>query len=106
MGPNRLGLAFSMIRGAVGITQRDMAKRLGISAVHLCYVERGRKSPSLVLIAEMNRQFFDPYVTAWLMFGSLDRMPKAMRPHVRRMQAEWQAAFDEKRKAWRGRACE
>ena len=42
-------------RQALGITQADMAARLGVAPSMVCQIERGSKAPSLPLAAEIAR---------------------------------------------------
>lgn len=49
------GLRLKDVRVQFGFSLEELAKRLGVSATHLCNLERGRREPSfslLVLIAE------------------------------------------------------
>ena len=42
-------------RQALGITQADMAARLGVAPSMVCQIERGSKAPSLPLAVEIAR---------------------------------------------------
>ena len=41
------------VRKMLGITQRDLAERLGVSEQWVCYVEGGSKTPSADLIRRL-----------------------------------------------------
>lgn len=45
------------MRQAKGLSQEMAAKRLNISAPHLCDIENGKKSPSLVLALKMAKLY-------------------------------------------------
>lgn len=63
-----IGLAVRLCREASGCSQRMVAEELGITAVHLCTIERGRKGLSMKLLGKM-QVFFntDPSLVAWLL---------------------------------------
>jgi len=44
-------------REASGLTQRAAAKKVGVTAVHLCYVERGKFDPSLALLRKLAKLY-------------------------------------------------
>lgn len=63
----RLGLIARRLRDAAGLTQKDAARRLGITNVHLCNIERGVSLPSFSLLDRYGRVFGgNPYVIASL----------------------------------------
>ncbi len=45
-----LGAAARDLRRSRNLSQREMAKRLGITPVHLCNIEKDKSSPSLKLL--------------------------------------------------------
>lgn len=53
----RVSLARKIIRGRVeaGWTQRELAKRAGISFEHLCRIESGKHTPSVPTIDKIDR---------------------------------------------------
>ena len=45
--------AFRVIRAASGLSQSELAHRIGISASHLSLIENGRRQPSLKVIGSI-----------------------------------------------------
>ena len=45
-----IGRRISEIRREVGLTQEQLAERAGISVVHLCNIELGKKTPELTVL--------------------------------------------------------
>jgi len=42
-------------RRKVGMTQSELAKRIGVSANYVCLIERGKKNPSFKTLTKMSR---------------------------------------------------
>ena len=40
-------------RGDLGLTQEDLAEKVGVSRVYIGYVERGRNTPSLEILEKI-----------------------------------------------------
>lgn len=63
-----IGQAIKLCREASGCSQRTAAEALGISAVHLCTIEKGKKGLSLALLGKMQVLFgADPSLVTWLL---------------------------------------
>src|SRR5260370_32968979 len=62
MKKETLGQVLKQRRGAYAYTQRELARKLGVKASHVAYLENGRRRPSLSLLArladtlELNKQ--------------------------------------------------
>src|SRR5215475_12480902 len=50
METNKFGQVLKEQRQAHGLTQRDLAARIGVKASHVAYLETGQRKPSLGLI--------------------------------------------------------
>ncbi len=50
---NRFGQVLKEHRQAHGLTQRDLAARIGVKASHVAYLETGQRKPSLALVARI-----------------------------------------------------
>ncbi len=48
-----LGPVLKQRRGAYGYTQRELARKLGVKASHIAYLENGRRRPSLSLLSRI-----------------------------------------------------
>ncbi len=78
------------LRLTLGLTQREAAKRLGITAVHLCNIEKGRALPSLDLIDKYREVWgVDLYVLAWCRSGEVVKLPEDLRRPARAMGDMW-----------------
>jgi transcriptional regulator with XRE-family HTH domain len=53
MRKRTLGHVLKQRREALGYTQRELARKLGVKASHVAYLENGRRRPSLSLIARI-----------------------------------------------------
>jgi len=49
-----LGQVLKQRRGAYAYTQRELAKKLGVKASHIAYLENGRRRPSLSLLSRIS----------------------------------------------------
>jgi len=62
MKKETLGQVLKQRREAYALTQRELARKLGVKASHVAYLENGRRRPSLSLLArladtlELNKQ--------------------------------------------------
>ncbi len=50
---NRFGQVLKEQRQAHGLTQRDLAARIGVKASHVAYLETGQRKPSLALVGRI-----------------------------------------------------
>jgi transcriptional regulator with XRE-family HTH domain len=53
MKKETLGQVLKQRRGAYAYTQRELAKKLGVKASHVAYLENGRRRPSLSLLSRI-----------------------------------------------------
>jgi transcriptional regulator with XRE-family HTH domain len=47
-------------RANAGVSQRELARRVGISSVYLCYIEAGARKPSLEVATRIARALNQP----------------------------------------------
>ena len=50
---NKLGELLKTRREALGLTQRELARKIGVEASHIAFIESGRRKPSLKLVARI-----------------------------------------------------
>jgi transcriptional regulator with XRE-family HTH domain len=50
---NRLGELLKTRREALGLTQRELAQKIGVEASHIAFIESGRRKPSLKLVVRI-----------------------------------------------------
>lgn len=53
MKKETLGQVLKQRRGAYAYTQRELARKLGVKASHIAYLENGRRRPSLSLLSRI-----------------------------------------------------
>jgi transcriptional regulator with XRE-family HTH domain len=88
----QLGDAARELREALGITQRDAAQALDITAVHLCNVEKNNSTPSSALLEKYREVWgIDLYVFAWCRHGNASDLPMAMRKAACALLDGWNA---------------
>ena len=93
----KLAETIKEIRKTKGQTQRAAARCIGVSNVHLCYVERGKKSPSLKLLERMHKAWgIDPYLLAWLLYNEFDDEPANIRKLLTELRQALLAKYDRK----------
>lgn len=87
----KVGKTARHVREAHGLSQREAARQLGVSAVHLCNVENNKTAPSQALL-ERYRELWDVdlYVLAWCLHGEVDELPAGVREAGRRLAEAWQ----------------
>ena len=91
-----LGKTARHLRESLGMTQKAMADRLGITNVHLSNVENNKAFPSQGLI-DRYRELFDVdlYVLAWCRHGDVEKLPDAVRGPAIRLASAWEEQFTE-----------
>jgi transcriptional regulator with XRE-family HTH domain len=91
-----LGKTARSLRESLGLTQQQMAERLGITNVHLSNVENNKAFPSQGLIDRYRDLFdIDLYVLAWCRHGDVDKLPQAVREPATRLAQAWETRFAE-----------
>jgi transcriptional regulator with XRE-family HTH domain len=69
----RIGHIIKILRVALGLSQKDLAKRVGIQPHHLSLVEGGKRHSSLAVLREIARQFDVPVS---LLFWEAEQRPE------------------------------
>lgn len=91
-----VGRTAKEIRTRLGLSQREAARKIGSSYVHLCNVENGKSEPSPSLLDKMGAFYgIDLYVAAWAMYGDSSRLPKYVRHAARVLGTAWRRALKE-----------
>lgn len=86
-----LGQTARDLRESLGLTQREAARQLEISHVHLCNVEKNRAAPSQALIDRYRELWgVDLHVMAWCNHGVVNMLPKNLRALASELAEEWQ----------------
>ncbi|WZO98621.1 helix-turn-helix transcriptional regulator [Isosphaeraceae bacterium EP7] len=86
-----LGKTARNLRETVGLTQRAMAEELGISAVHLCNIEKNKSVPSQDILDRYRALWgVDLYVLAWCLHGDIGSLPESLRAAAAAIAEGWQ----------------
>lgn len=56
-----LGSAIRQLRGAAGLTQRELAQQLSISPTYVSHIEADRKEPSVQLLRDLAKTLGVPF---------------------------------------------
>jgi transcriptional regulator with XRE-family HTH domain len=84
------------VRESLGLTQQELADRLGITNVHLSHVENNKAYPSPALLERFQELFgIDLYVVAWCVHGDTASLPKAVREPAERLAQAWKEKLSE-----------
>ena len=67
--------ALKLLRTSYDFKQKELAKKLGISASHLSEIESGQKSPSLVLLERYGKVFEVPVSSILFLAENIDCQP-------------------------------
>lgn len=86
----KIGQAARRVREVEGLTQRATAKKLGVSVVHLCNIERNNSAPSQALIDRYRELWgVDLYILAWCLFGDENQLPERVRRPMKALADAW-----------------
>jgi transcriptional regulator with XRE-family HTH domain len=88
MSKRGLGSVVKGARQKLGMTQRDLAARIGVEASHIAYIENGQRRPSLTLVRRLadtlmldrRELFFLAHPEAKDLVGSIGGSAPAKRP--------------------------
>lgn len=90
-----IGKAARYLRDRLGITQREVAERLGISYVHLSNIENNKVLPSASILESYKSIWgIDLYVLGWCLNGDADRLPSQFTAPVRELTKAWKSQIE------------
>ena len=91
----KIGEACQYLRNLTGLTQRAAAKKIGISYVALCRIERDHVFPQTATLDAL-KEFYgvDIYIFAWCLSGDLRKLPPAVRGAAYDLTAAWKANIE------------
>jgi transcriptional regulator with XRE-family HTH domain len=93
----RLGNTARHLRESLGLTQREAARQLQVTAVHLCNVESNKSAPSSELVNRYRELWgVDLYVLAWCLHGDDGSLPTAIRKPMQQLARAWKQELAEK----------
>jgi transcriptional regulator with XRE-family HTH domain len=84
MNRNNVGRVVQARRHEVGLSQRDLAKAIGVKSSHVAYIEAGQRYPSISVVGRIaDRLGFDP----WELFLAFNPEVRRFFEHRRRARA-------------------
>jgi transcriptional regulator with XRE-family HTH domain len=84
------------VRQSLGLTQQELADRLGITNVHLSHIENNKAYPSPALLERFRELYgIDLYVAAWCLHGNASKLPKSVREPAERLAQAWKEQLAE-----------
>jgi transcriptional regulator with XRE-family HTH domain len=90
-----LGTTARELREKLGLKQREVAKELGISVVHLCNIENNKAALSPALIDKYRERWgIDLYVLTWCQNGNLNKLPAGVRAAARNLANAFREEMD------------
>ena len=93
----KIGNTARHLRESLGLTQREAARQLKVTAVHLCNVESNKSAPSSELVGRYRELWdVDLYVLAWCLHGDTDKLPIAIRKPMRELAKAWKQDLADK----------
>lgn len=91
---NHLGETAREVRKARGVSQKIAAKQLGVSAVYLCNVEKGKAMPSYAFLQTFEEwSGVDLYVVAWCKKQQINQLPNSLKDVAKQLTDIWQKSF-------------
>lgn len=86
----KLGKTAKYLRESRGVNQREAAKLLGVSVVHLCNIENNKSAPSSALLDRYSELWgVDLYVLAWCLNGDVEKLPTSLRKPANELAKAW-----------------
>lgn len=93
----KVGEACQYLRNLAGWTQRAAAKRLGITNVQLCNIERDHSFPSAETFDAFRKLYgVDIYIFAWCLDCDLTKLPPKIRGPAFSLMTAWKADIEKK----------
>ncbi len=75
-----VGSTARQLRESLGLTQVEMAGRLGISSIYVSRIENDHAFPTRQMIERYREKFgIDLYVLAWCQHGEIEKLPASLR---------------------------
>ena len=92
-----LGKTARYLRESLGLSQRAMARELGVTHVHLCNIENNKSVPSAQLLERYREKSgIDLYVLAWCVHGEVEKLPARLRNAASELAEAWRTEIKEK----------
>ena len=82
-----IGEYIRSLRAAAGLKQKELAKRVGISASMLSLIEAGRREPTIKLLKQMSHALGIPTAAMFAVALADDDRSEANTPHAEKLRA-------------------
>jgi transcriptional regulator with XRE-family HTH domain len=78
------------LRESLGLTQVEMAEKLGITSIYVSKIENEHSFPTRQIIDRYREAFdVDLYVLAWCQYGDIEKLPAAIRGPAAALAKAW-----------------
>jgi transcriptional regulator with XRE-family HTH domain len=89
-----VGKTARQLRESLGLTQVEMADKLGITNIYISKIENEHSFPSPQIIERYRIKFgIDLYVLAWCQHGDIEKLPAAIRKPAAALAKAWEERF-------------
>jgi transcriptional regulator with XRE-family HTH domain len=89
-----VGKTARQLRESLGLTQVEMADKLGITSVYVSKIENEHSFPTRQIIERYREKFgIDLYVMAWCQHGDIKKLPAAIREPAAALAKAWEERF-------------
>jgi XRE family transcriptional regulator, fatty acid utilization regulator len=91
-----VGSTARQLRESLGLTQVEMAERLGISSIYVSRIENEHSFPTRRIIERYREKFgIDLYVFAWCKQGDIEKLPASIRQPASALAKAWERRFEQ-----------
>jgi transcriptional regulator with XRE-family HTH domain len=89
-----VGKTAKQLREALGLTQVEMANKLGITIIYISKIENDHSFPTRQIIERYREEFgIDLYVMAWCQHGDVRKLPASIREPATALAKAWEERF-------------
>jgi transcriptional regulator with XRE-family HTH domain len=89
-----VGKTARQLRESLGLTQVEMANKLGITSIYISKIENEHSFPTRQMIERYREAFgVDLYVLAWCQHGDIEKLPAAIREPAAALAKAWEKRF-------------
>ena len=96
----KLGFYAKELRLLLGLTQKELAKKLNVTDVHISNIENDKSAPSAKLVDRYREKTgIDLYIFVWCQRGDIEMLPESIRKPAAALAFAWrEQLFEQLRK--------
>jgi transcriptional regulator with XRE-family HTH domain len=89
-----IGKTARQLRESLGLTQVEMADKLGITSIYVSKIENDHSFPTRQITERYRKAFgIDLYVMAWCQHGDIEKLPAGIREPAAALAKAWEERF-------------